>query len=585
MSRFLKCAPHEADIRFTVGVHPSPHVTDHGLAPYYAMDSLIKEWGDRWESDGKPTADIDFLGETWATCFDYSSSGLDPWGSTEFQLQQVREFQFYFVSTDSPQFEGKRADKDQRVKGGTITVRPRWPDITANGKPVSVPDYGAPYIDVQVQASNIPHDEYLTLVQRVMDAYGIAARYFDQPHPDSHINDLAYYVRLFRDESGPLYAPDGPIARAHTLIQGDRSGYRKHEEDHTKIPGYMVSAVVEDEKAGELVRGHELGKELKHYYPREPDSYEPDEAPYHPKFEVAYQTARTDKTVRWAELDDARRELEETIINCLEWCGLATTAESDAFVPFDPYWPVEDTHEARKTVKCPLPDIENEQEHRVMELWGEMTDADRDVTELLLTDGGKVSPQEAAEQTGNTYRTVRTVIERMEGLIRHTYGELEIESKKIQQELLKRVRAAGERFEQELGSAAMDLADAADERSREAWSKFRRKYAISVTEPDDCRKLLKVGYNPTDIQEARYIVREIQTKYREHVESSTYGIHVEMRLADGSLRRFRKMEHAFRKSVERQARERLQNTKKQRNFDWEAWKAAGCPPVESWEPG
>jgi len=61
-----------------------------------------------------------------------------------------------------------------------------------------------------------------------------------------------------------------------------------------------------------------------------------------------------------------------------------------------------------------------------MQLWGQMAPADRKVTELLLTDGGKVSPKEAAEQTGNTYRTIRTVIDRMEGLIHHTYGEMEL---------------------------------------------------------------------------------------------------------------------------------------------------------------
>ncbi|WP_241692822.1 DUF7845 domain-containing protein [Haloarcula salina] len=587
MSRHLKCAPHEGDVRFTIGVHPDPGVPDYGLKPYYAMDSLIKEWGDRWETEGKPTRDIDFNGETWATCFDYSESGLDAWDNPEFQIQNVREFQFYFVAKDSPTYEGKRADRDKRVKGGTITVRPRWPNLTSDGEPVSVPDYGAPYIDVQVQASNLPHEEYLTLVKRVMDAYGIAARYFDHPHPDSHISDLAYYVRLYRSDSGPLYAPDGPIARCHTLIQGDRSGYRKHVEDNTKLPGYYVTATVEDEKADQLVRGHGLGKELKHYYPNHPENYEPDHALYHPKFEVAYQTSRTEETVRWDDLDDARRELEETILNCLEWCGLATSADSGVFVDFDPFWDVRDTTEARKFVQCPLPKIEDDQEHRVMQLWGDMTAADRDVTELLLTDGGKVSPQAAAERTGYTYRTIRTVIDRMEGLIEHTYGELELSSKKIQQELLKRVRAAGDRFEQEIGSAAMELADAAEERARSRWARIRREYAISETDADDCRKLLTVGYTPDDLDEARTILREIQTAYTECVEANTYGVHVVVETAQTGRERFRDLSAAIRTAYDagghrREARAAEQGRK---GFDFEAWKAAGCPPADEWRGG
>jgi len=587
MSRHLKCAPHEGDVRFTIGVHPDPSVPEYGLKPYYAMDSLIKEWGDRWETEGKPTRDIDFNGETWATCFDYSESGLDAWDNPEFQIQNVREFQFYFVAKDSPTYEGKRADRDKRVKGGTITVRPRWPNLTSDGKPVSVPDYGAPYIDVQVQASNLPHEEYLTLVKRVMDAYGIAARYFDQPHPDSHISDLAYYVRLYRSDSGPLYAPDGPIARCHTLIQGDRSGYRKHVEDNTKLPGYYVTATVEDEKADQLVRGHGLGKELKHYYPNHPENYEPDHALYHPKFEVAYQTSRTEETVRWDDLDDARRELEETILNCLDWCGLATSAESSVFVEFDPFWDVRDTTEARKFVQCPLPKIEDDQEHRVMQLWGDMTTADRDVTELLLTDGGKVSPQDAAEQTGYTYRTIRTVIERMEGLIEHTYGELELSSKKIQQELLKRVRAAGERFEQEIGSATMELADAAEERSRSRWARIRREYAITETDADDCRKLLKVGYTPADFEEAQNIMREIQTAYTECVEENTYGVHVVVETAESGRERFRDLSKVFETAYRSgdYLREARAAEKSREGFDFEAWQAAGCPPADEWHGG
>lgn len=578
----VAAAPHEGDVRFTIGVHPDEQVTDHGLAPYYAMDSLIKEWGDRWETEGKPTETIQFMGEEWATCFDYSPSGLDPWEHKDFQIEEVREFQFYFLATGSPHYSGQRADHDDRVKGGTITVRPRWPDLRSNGRPVSVPEYGAPYIDVQIQASNIPHEEYLTLVKRVMAAYGIAARYFDNPHPDSHIDDLAYYVRLFRGESGPLFAPDGPIARAHTLIQGDRTGFRKHVEDHTKIPGYYVTATVEDEKADELVPGHSLGKELKHYYPNHPDEYEPDEAPYHPKFEVSYQTKRTEETVRWDDLEDARRELEEMILNCLEWCGLATAAESDIFVPFDPYWLLDDTHKSRKLVKCPLPKIESEQEHRVMELWGQMTDADRDVTKLLLADGGKVSPKEAAEQTGNTYRTVRTVINRLEGLIRHTYGEMELESKKIQQELLKRVRAAGDQFEQSIERATMDLADAADERTSSAWVRLRRQYAISEVHNGDCRKLLKIGYQPRDELEAREIIREIKTTYRQHVEETTYGIHVVVTLADGTRKRWRDLSDAFQTSAKRHQELAKHNMRARENFDFEAWLNAGCPPADEW---
>jgi len=583
MSRFIETAAHELDVRFTCGVHPDNQIVDYGLTPYYAIHSLVKSHGDKWETEGKPTGEFELNGERWATAMDYYESGLDPWEHEEFELQTVYEYKFYFTSKASPKYSALRADKDQRVKGGTITIRPRWPDLTSDGTPVSVPDYGKPYIDVQIQASNIPHRQYLTLVKQVMGSFGIDSRYFDNPHPDSHIDDLARYVRLERGESGPLFAPDGPIARSNTLIQGDRTGYRKHVEDNTKLPGYYVTAVIEDTKAPELIKGHSLGKELKHYYPEEPDEYEPNEAPYHPKFEVSYQASRTDETLRWHELDDAIRELDETIINCLDWAGLGTTADSENFVTFDPFWNVRNTTKSRKTVSCPLPEIESQQEYRIMQMWGDATPAARKVTKLLMTDGGEVSPQKAADKTGYSYRTVRDVINRYEEVFKHSYGRVEFQSKKVQQELLKRVRAAGENFHQEIGAAVLDLADAADERAQQAWSKIRRKYDITEQDSKDCRKLLKVGYKPTDRKEAKEILRELHTQYTQHIENTTKGIHVKMTFADGTIERFRDMSKAFRKGDLRYKQERQHNEKARRGFDWDAYVEAGCP--KDWEPG
>jgi hypothetical protein len=587
-------APHEGDVRFTCGVHPDPDIPDRGLGAYYACDSLIKEWGDRWETEGKPTERTRFNGHEWALAFDYSESGLDPWESDEYQLDTVREFRFYFVATDSPHYSGEPADRDDRVHGGTITVRPRWPNLTSDGEPVSVPQYGAPYIDVQVQASNIPHRDYHDLAKRAFDAFGISARYLDNPHPDSHVNDLAYYVRLERGESGPLYAPDGPIARAHNLIQGDRSGYRKHEENHTKIPGFKVSAIVEDSKADTLIRGHSLGKELKHYYPKHPDKFDPDQAPHHPKFEVSYQTKRTEGTVRWGEavksddvsFQDARRELQETLLNSLDWAGIAPTADAGIWVDHDPYWQVQNTHESRKLVPDPLPDIEDEQEHRVMQLWGDMTTADKDVTEMLLTDGGKVSPQQAADETGNSYRTIREVVSRLEGLITHTYGELEIESKKIQQELLKRVRAAGERFEQEVGSSVMDLADAADERTRTAWDRARRRYSVTVSDGNDCQKLLRIGYEPQDKGEARRILARLKAAYADCVDSNLFGIDAVITTVEQGQYRVSNLANWRREGYDRDGfiRETRENEKAREDFDFEEWREAGFPPADRWNP-
>jgi glycosyltransferase involved in cell wall biosynthesis len=180
---------------------------------------------------------------------------------------------------------------------------------------------------------------------------------------------------------------------------------------------------------------------------------------------------------------------------------------------------------------------------------------------------------------------LQPVIERMEGLIRHTYGEMELESKKIQQELLKRVRAAGDRFEQEIGSAAMDLADAAEDQVRTTWSRLRRQYAITVTEDGECRKLLQMGYKPSGREEARQIVRRLKNAYEQHVEDNTFGVHVAVTYADGGRDRFRDLRAVFesgRQAIEKR-REKQRWEDAREDFDFEAWKEAGCP--SDWDGG
>lgn len=577
-------APHEGDIRFTIGQHPSK--ISYGLKPYYAMHQLMTDWTD-WKTDGKPTETTEFNGEEWALCFDYDESGLDTWENPEFQIENVREFRFYFVSKDSPTYRDKRADKDPRVKGGTITVRPRWPDMTSDGQSVSVPDYGGGYIDCQIQAANIPHTDYLDLLTRVMTSFGISSRYFSHPHPDSHVGDLAYYVRLERGESGPLFAADGPIARSHSLLESDREGYRKHVENHTKIPGYYVTTTLTDSRARELINGHELGKELKHYYPNHPDEFEPNEPEYHPKFEVSYQSSRTEQTLRWNQVERAREELIESLLNAVEWAGISCNPNNEIWVENDPYWNVEPIRERLSCgfVNCPLPEIESEQEHRVMRLWGSMNQSDREVVDLLLSDGGDVSPTDAAEETGYSYRTIRKVIERLDGLIRHGYDSMGLESKKIRDELLKRTKAAAGKFKSEIESVTMDVADAVADHTGTRWGRIRRKYAVSVDRNGNCRKLLKVDYNPSSDLEAKNILREIKTAYEEVVEESTHGVHVEFRMADGEKRRYQSLDAAFRAGDLTHRKVQSKNERAQENFDFERWKAAGAPVSEHYDPG
>jgi len=568
---FVQCAPHEGDIHLIFD--------EYGLGPYFAMDSIRKDH-DGWQTEGKPTQNIEFEGDRWALCYDYDTDNpLDPWDHKEYQLQTVPEFRFYFVAKDDL-YDGKQADKSSRIRGGTITVRPRWPNMTANGEPVrGVPNLGGPYIDVQVQASNIRHDRYHQLALEVITAFDVNPKYLREPHEISNWNDTAVYLRLKRERSGPVYAADGPIARTHQLLEGDRKGFRQHKEDHRKLPGYYVSTQISDQRVHDLIRGHTLGKEIKHYYPQFPENREPDDPLYHPKLEVSYQTSITEETVYWHDTEDMVRELEETLLNTLEWAELPLRG-GEPFYP-DEYFTAEDgRRRSRKLVDCPLPEIADAQEAAVMSLWGSTTQSDKDVIDLLVTDGGKVSPSKAADETGYSYRTIRDVADRCESVIRHTYGKLEIESKHQRDLLLSRVRAREQDFRESIEDAVLTAVEAATGRTRSKWSQVRRKYNITVdNDPDDCRKLVSVAYEPEDDYEAREVVREIKTAYlaTHDDRGGAHGVHAVLQLADGTRKRYKNLEAktiAPRKGSSRaqKFRDAIESVTQD---EWEAWMNGG----------
>ncbi|MFD1641452.1 winged helix-turn-helix domain-containing protein [Halohasta litorea] len=565
---FVQCAPHEGDLHLVFA--------EHGLGPYFAMDRIRKDH-DGWQTEGKPTRSIQFDGDRWALCYDYDTDNpLDPWNHEEYRLQTVPEFRFYFVAKDSL-YNGNQADQSRRVRGGTITVRPRWPNLTANGEPVrGVPNLGGPYIDVQIQASNIRHDLYHQLALEVITAFDVNPKYLQSPHEVSNWNDAAVYVRIDRSQSGPVYAADGPIARTHQLLEGDREGYREHKEDHRKLPGYYVSTQISDRRSHDLIKGHTLGKEIKHYYSQYPENREPDDPLYHPKLEVSFQTKITEETVYWDDTDDMVRELEETLLNTLDWAELPICG-GEPFFP-DPYFTAEDGQQrSRKLVDCPLPEIEDAQEAAVMSLWGTTTQSDKEVIEYLLTDGGEVSPAKAAEETDYSYRTIREVVDRCESVLRHTYGKIEIASKHQREMLLSRVRAAEEGFREAVEDAVLTAAEAATGRSRSKWSEARRKYNITVnSDPSDCRKLLTVAYQPEDTYEAREVIREIKTAYlaTHDDRGGAHGVHAVLELEDGTKKRYKSLEAktvAPKKgsSAARQFRDAIESVTEE---EWEAWK-------------
>jgi len=176
-----------------------------------------------------------------------------------------------------------------------------------------------------------------------------------------------------------------------------------------------------------------------------------------------------------------------------------------------------------------------------MRLWGTMNpeSAAADVTDLLLSDGGEISPQDAADKTGYCYDTILRAVDRLEGFIRHTYGKLEIESDFAAQEMLKRVRASEKRFRQSIGAATMQVADDARNVATDALERWRRNYDAGLQKNrDDCIALLTPGVVADSREHAKEIAKEAYVAVCERYDSH-HGIHIKIELADGTVIRWR----------------------------------------------
>jgi hypothetical protein len=390
-------------------------------------------------------------------------------------------------------------------------------------------------VNVHVQGSNIDFAKYDDLARAVLGAFDFnSARYLrdERINHTSTINDAAVYARLQRDESGPVHAADGPLARINGLLRTDRSGYRAFKEDNRKLPGYNVSATFDAERAADLLPGHRFGKECKHYYIRDPQAYDPSEFGYHPKLEVAYQTNATTETVRWSEINDIERELHETLVNLLEWADLPTRGDpgnrSSGVFFGDAYFDATTEVERNlRVIDCPLPEIENEQDRAVQRVWGKMLDSDRAIFETLVADGGEMSPQEAAEEAGVSYRTVRRFADRCEEVVEHAYGKLEFTSLYARDEVLERLHSAREEFEDAVEDAVMGAANAADSRGRSSWSEWKQKYNAQLREEaDECRAEVRIRYDPEDRMDLRRVLTRAERAYRQTFDRSMRGVRV-----------------------------------------------------------
>jgi len=486
---------------------------DHGLDAWLACDSVVKQ------HDGSYETETEALGETWDVTLRFQPSGVLPPrngvtpNGTTIEHETIREFRIECEAQD-----------ELGEKKANFHIRPRWRKMrvetnTGDRHELSIPtslveDNDA--INVRASGSNIDFCDYCDLLMCAASAVDVSGHYFSESylHETSNIQDAAKYVRLHADVSGPVHARTGPLVSLAHVLENDREGYRKlvqndSNERGRQLAGYYHTATLGPSRVREVFPDHVLPVECKHYYAREAHARPDSHALSHPKVEVAYQTSRWDNTLHLtdenlAELDE---ELTEWLYAILADAGLDLRANENVYVE-DQYFKVENETTTASVVDLDLTEVRHEQESVVYKhLADGMAPTDQECLDVLVSDGGTVSPQDLAESTGRHEDTVYNSLARMNDLVTHRYGEVNLKST-YTSEL---VADALDQAQQAVDNAAKTAADAVHASKRgldnatSAFVAWCERYGVNYNDNGDG---MTIDLGRVDsIQEVRNILR------------------------------------------------------------------------------
>ena len=457
----------------TLAVDLAPHefaanylFDQYYLSGWFAADSLVKQGG------GSVVAEFTDEGETWVTKLYYQDSNIQHPGltnpqGTPFEIEEMREFRLAIFRHPDEDPVGK-----QRFNAH---LAPRWQGMQVETSKGEVSEYSVPKgiteaINVRVSGANIQFDRYHGLLQDAGRAVDLHPRYVREPHDYSNVQDAERYVRLLKDEAGPVHSRTGPIASMAHLLEDDRDGYRKlvqneRDEHGRHLPGYYHTVTLGPKRIEAAFPSHRLPKEIKHYYAREALSVPNDSPLRHPKLGASYQRSRWDRKLGVDELDELERELDETVLSVLEDAGLSVRVMSSdggdgsGTFPFveDAYFTPSNVEQDREIIPLDLTQIRQEQENVVVKYLSEnggLSPVQHEAVHTLLSDGGEVAPKDIAEQNDRHVDSVYRALQAIPELVETAYGKVALKSDytaELLTQALEDAKDAGERAVRTLG--------------------------------------------------------------------------------------------------------------------------------------
>lgn len=476
-------------------VEPAPHewqahyLYAEGLSPYFAASRQVSKGG------GSMQGSFEADGERWIVQLDYSEGGLVPPESGVTPEGTAVEFEAplreYWLKA--------KVDDDVGQKKATFHLAPRWHGLESeSGKPAARPQWEAgDGVNVEANTSNIEFVDVPDILQLAAGAVGINPHHFDptKVHEFSTATDAGRYVRIDRDRAGPVHARDGPIARMGHLLENDRSGYRKVVQDDTEIEGFYHTVTLGTGRVREAWGDeHSIPREIKEYYPRDPGAFGVSEALHHPKVEASYQAGRWDRSLHPIhDAEHIRDELDEAVLSTLNEAGLPVRVEGgtggtggSVFVA-DEYFEATESDRGTSAIPLSLEQIETSQTSVVIRhLRDGLSPVEWDSLDMLVSDGGAVSPADIAEGHGWHPDSVRRALRRIDDLVERSYGEVSLRSHHVADLVHDAVVRAEESVKEavETGAKALDAVERDLDEAEERLIAWAANHGIHVDRRD-----------------------------------------------------------------------------------------------------
>jgi hypothetical protein len=348
---------------------------------------------------------------------------------------------------------------------------------------------GGDGLDVLCQSSNIPFDQLIPLLRGAIDSLAdsvdeeINRTYFRQPAPTSKIVTVEWYVRIRRQYARKLVRSDGVFHKIMHLLSPEKGMEWVYKGDNSEIVGHRHAMDLPPAAISKLGPDYSLGVRAKSYHPKHARKKESDDDPLSsPKLGVAFHKSIDGEARSWDERDELRREIEEILINLMEWAGIPTEPDPTTFVD-DDHFSVEPSEVSIGRLSDPTPDLEANQESLLMTVLGEISPAAQDVTETIATDGG-THYTEIADETDNSVSTIYRALEQLGELVESERGIVRFTSEKIRQEIIGMVDRLDELKESTADRVAelanIELRSSADS----AVEKWMAKYGAELVDFD-----------------------------------------------------------------------------------------------------